>query len=422
MAETNPEALLISAVLRTNDHIKPFAAGITTDWFHTYGREWGYISRFVAKYRRTPELAKFRGHFPEFKIYKATDVESYIDDVRESHTRASLIENVNETIAQLKKGMTPAEIARQAASGLLTLEAQISQEASEADVIDDWEGIFQEAERRHQRVQETGTAGIPTGFNKLDDLTGGISPRDYWVIAARPNEGKTWMLIRMACAAIFADKVVQFNSLEQAKFQIAARAGAFIANYMGEEIFKAQDLVQGRNFDLIEYKRFVRKAREKLNGQFIVNDLPKGRLTPSMVAAQIERNKPDVVFIDYLALMIPGRDYNRVAELSSELRQVARGYEVPIVVANQINRAGGAKAGMPSIEDLAGSDEIGANADKLITNRVFTDHVVRSELAKHRDGPKGWWWNHFDVDSGVFAEITGNEAASIMDDDRYTDD
>src|SRR4029079_4315878 len=40
--------------------------------------------------------------------------------------------------------------------------------------------------------------GVPTNFNKLDEMTGGLQPGDLVILAARPSMGKTALALNMA--------------------------------------------------------------------------------------------------------------------------------------------------------------------------------------------------------------------------------
>jgi replicative DNA helicase len=299
------------------------------------------------------------------------------------------------------------------------LQVQSDGAKNETDIVEDWSLAYGEAARRYERRNEKGLAGVPTGFPTLDNLTGGVQEGDYWIVAARLGQGKTWTLIRMACTALYRGMVVQYDALEQSRAQIAMRSHSFLSSMYGRQVFRSMDLMHGKDFDLKAYRDFLNGLKDKMSGKFFVNDTSRGRLNPSMIAAQIERNKPNVVFIDYLTLMnTGGDDWKAIANLSAELKGIAMHYQVPIVAAAQINRMAIGND-VPRAEHLAGADAIGQDADCVVTMKQMSAHVVKMHLAKFRHGSDGQtWMNEFRPNSGKFDEISTDKAEEIMQDDK----
>ena len=413
------EGLLISAVLRQQDHRTPLMEGVEKDWFLTYFSEWEWIQNYINRHHKAPSKSLFKVTFPDFVIMKADDVEYCITEVKNSFLRRSLLTLIDFSVEKIKGGEEVRTIINDAQRTLMDLQVRSEGSRNECDVLDDWQHTYNEVARRYERVQERGMAGVPTGFASLDNLTGGPQAGDYWIVAARLGQGKTWTLIRMASSAIYKGMTVQYDALEQSRAQIAMRTHSFLSSAHAKSSFRSMDLMHGQNFDLKEYKEFLGNLKDEIKGKLIVNDTSRGRLNPSMIAAQIERNKPDIVFIDYLTLMnTGGDDYKAIANLSAEMKGIAMHYQVPIVAAAQLNRMaiGNDIAGA---EHLAGADAIGQDADCVITMKQMSAHVIKMKLAKFRHGSDGqMWFNEFRPNSGKFDEISGQEAEEIMDEDK----
>ena len=113
----------------------------------------------------------------------------------------------------------------------------------------------------------------------------------------------SWAMMRMATAAIMDGYAVQYNALEQTRADVSMRIHTFLSGSIGKELFRNLDLSQGRNFDLDSYKAFLKGMKDHVEGRLHVSDTSRGRVSPLTIAAQIERNRPDIVFIDYLTLM-----------------------------------------------------------------------------------------------------------------------
>lgn len=422
--KAHPELLLISAVLREKNMAALSAAGVNASWFHDYGRQWRWIERYTARYGHTPSTALFRGKWNE-RIIATNDLAYCIDELRHHHARQGMVEMLMEASDSLNDDDDPLKVLTKLHGTLVGLQSDVSGLGSESNIVSDWQEIFEDVVDRHERAERTGLSGIPTGFPTLDNLTGGPQPGHYWVVAARLGQGKTWTAIRMACAALYADHRVQFDALEQSRIQVAMRMHAFLSGHYGKEVFKAVDLMMGKNVNLPAYRKFLRGLDEKLSGALIINDTSRGKVNTLTIASQIERNSPSIVFIDYITLMggssgdTKAREqWQQVASLSAELKGLAMQYKVPIVAMAQINRMGIGNR-MPGVEHLSGSDAIGHDADAVVTMRKESDHVMRLKLAKYRHGADGHeWFSEFRPNTGHYEEISRDQADDIMNDDK----
>jgi len=73
------------------------------------------------------------------------------------------------------------------------------------------------------RTKKTIT-GIPTGFDKLDEMTSGFQPSDFVIIGARPSIGKTALALNMAAHIAFKHHIpTAFFSLEMSDVALAQR-------------------------------------------------------------------------------------------------------------------------------------------------------------------------------------------------------
>jgi replicative DNA helicase len=98
-------------------------------------------------------------------------------------------------------------------------------------------------------------------------------------------------------------------------------------------------------------------------------------------------------------------------------------YQVPIVTAAQLNRAGAGKRDIPGVENLAYGDSIGQDADAVIMLQQYSRSVHRVNLAKYRHGRDGiTFWTKFLPNDGEFSEITYDQAQDMKDKDDDRDD
>lgn len=409
-------------MIRQGDHITPAARGITSKFFHSYPDEWAWIERYVSTRKRAPSKGAFANRFPEFRLRKVDDVEEYCEEVRKSHVQTETTAAIQEIIQDLEDGSIDKAVKKMHSSAL-KIESQMGGMSGDADIIEHYEDVVDEAMRRVARTQEFGMAGLPTGFPTLDERLGGFQPGWVVIVAARLGQGKSWSLVRMACAAAFSGFNVQYDSLEQSRAEIAMRVHTFASSEYGRQTFRNTDLAQGKNFSPREYKEFLRGLKHDVKGKLHIADNSRGIITPLTIAAQIERNRPDGIFLDYLTLMENSTDdWRGVAKISGALKQIAQQYGVPIIAAAQLNRSAALGKDVPGTETLAESDNIGRDADAVITGRQLSKHIVAFKVAKFRHGRDGYtFYTKFLPNTGHFEEITFDEAQDVISDDKDKD-
>ncbi|MEA2404910.1 MAG: replicative helicase, partial [Thermoleophilaceae bacterium] len=83
--------------------------------------------------------------------------------------------------------------------------------------------------------------GTPSGFNEIDELTGGFQPGNLIVLAARPSMGKSALVTNMAeNAAVDFNKPVALFSLEMSETELAQRFIASQAKINGDDLRKGR--------------------------------------------------------------------------------------------------------------------------------------------------------------------------------------
>jgi replicative DNA helicase len=423
MSVSNAEALLISSVILKKDHVTPASKGLTAKFFHSYPNEWKWIERYIAKHRRTPSKQAFISKFPGFKIVKgADDVEHFCEEVRDGHATAELNNSIEEILTHIEDGDV-ATAARMMQSSALAVESALVGESYDSDIIENFQDTYDEVMRRVGRQSTLGQAGIPTGFPTLDERTGGPQPGQVWIMAARLGQGKTWSLARWACAAAFSGFNIQYDALEGTRPEIAMRIHTFASSEYGQQVFKNLDLSMGQNFSPREYKQFLIDLRNEVKGRMHIADTSRGPISPLSIAAQMERNKVDILFLDYITLMDGSSgeadDWRTIGKLSKSLKQIAQQYQTPIVAAAQLNREAANMKDLAGPDKLAESDSIGRDADAVITARQLSKHVMAMKLAKFRHGRDGYvWYCRFLPNTGHFEEITFDEAQEVIAEDK----
>lgn len=245
-------------------------------------------------------------------------------------------------------------------------------------------------------------SGIPTGFSKLDALTGGWQRSDLIVVAARPGMGKTALILSMARnMAVDFKKAIAIFSLEMSSAQLVMRLMS------GEARIPAEKLRKG-SLDDRDWTQFTARANTLVTAPLYIDDTPS--LSVFELRAKCRRLKEqyniECIMIDYIQLMTAGPDLrgNREQEISTisrSLKSLAKELNVPVIVLSQLNRGvetrGGTKR--PMLSDLRESGAIEQDAD--IVGFIYRPEYYKIEqfedgsdtqglgefmIAKHRNG------------------------------------
>lgn len=417
----NPEALLLSAVLRTGDVKAAIAQGITPDMFDAFYDEWLWVSQHHGRHGKAPTKSAFQQKFPEAQLYRVDDVIVAAADVRRQHAERSLSKVMDQAIDMMVKGQIEPAM-KKLQTDLLVIQSQVMEPTdNDYDLATSWQATYEEVKKRVARVSTMGRAGIPTGFHGLDQATGGLQPGWMTIVGARLGAGKTWTMVQMAAEAALAGYQVCYYSLEQSRHQIAQRSHAiFSRRYWPGGTFRPMDLMRGTGFNLASYREFLAELPEIVPGSLTINDASRGRIGPMQVASDVEREGYDIVFIDYLTLMKMQGDggYVSIGQLSSSVQQIGQRYEIPMVAASQLNRSA-ANSEAPGAETLTGADSIGHDADMLLTIAKKSKSVRLMTQLKFRHGPDGGkWFIRWQPNDGIIEECTGDEAGELIERDN----
>ncbi|HPJ19114.1 MAG TPA: DnaB-like helicase C-terminal domain-containing protein [Actinomycetota bacterium] len=246
---------------------------------------------------------------------------------------------------------------------------------------------------------------IPVPDATLQGLTGGIGPGQFWVIAARLKQGKTWELARYAISACKAGWEVVFISLEMTKHQIAERFHALILGSWHEPSEPAQ-------------RREAVSAWFTQHGSKLVlldrTDHPM--LSPATVGTYCRPNR--LVIVDYISLMSPSgkssdSGWETMQGISRELRRVTLASGGSLLTAAQLNREGNKK---PDLIHVAETDSIARDADVvMILQRKSDAAATEHTLAANRHGSAGdRWWTNFNPTVLDFKPITHHQYSNAV--------
>jgi replicative DNA helicase len=284
--------------------------------------------------------------------------------------------------------------------------------------------------------------GLRTGFTDLDEVTAGLQPSDFIILAARPSMGKTALALNIAQNVALrgagkdeAPKRVAFFSLEMSRDQLVQRmicteadletgelrprreeekqhalpaegSTAEECKACAEESKAAAEETQKQKQQVLDR---IWMASDKLAGSSIYIDDTPG-LTIQEMRGKARRLKAkgglDLIVIDYLQLMqAPDRRNNsenrqhEVSEISRGLKALARELNVPVLALSQLSRSVETRqVKKPMLSDLRESGSLEQDADIVMflyredyykNAGASPVHLTELIIAKHRNGPTG---------------------------------
>lgn len=239
---------------------------------------------------------------------------------------------------------------------------------------------------------------IPTGFYDLDALLGGLHPRDFLVLAARPGMGKTSLALALARFAVEHHVPTGFFSLEMGRDQVCLRLAAM------ETRLNVHALRLG-HVDEDDW-RYAQEAAERISAlPLYVDDSPTLAINDLRIRAKRMQHQYGcrLFMVDYLQLIGGStnsqRRYNReqeVAEVSRMFKAIAKETNAPVLVLSQLNRLVEHRKGQrPQLSDLRESGQIEQDADIVMflyhddEPGAMDEEVTEVIVAKHRNGPMG---------------------------------
>ena len=226
--------------------------------------------------------------------------------------------------------------------------------------------------------------GIPTGFSKLDEFTGGLKKGEMFVLAARPSIGKTTLGLNIISNIAMGPKprAVAFFSLEMTEQQIARRLLCTKAS-VSESSFWDHTFLPG------DLTKLTAAADEISNAKIWID--PTGGLSIAELRAKARRlvsqHHIEAIVIDYLQLMTADdRNESRqqeVSKISGGIKKLAKDLNIPVLVLAQLNREIDKNASpnaRPKLAHLRESGAIEQDADIMAFLHRNRDDLKKSNV------------------------------------------
>ena len=251
-------------------------------------------------------------------------------------------------------------------------------------------GLCDELEER--MANPTGIRGVPTGFDKLDETTGGFMPGEIVIVSGWTGRGKSTLVTQWALHTARIGIPTIIYSLEMKDAGIADRVASSIS---GVEHWK------------IKQGRLTPGERVKLLESFgDYYDLPfwhdfVGGMTAKQICARAHADKAikgvGMIVVDHIGKLRsePGVRYGsreqEVSAMSGEFDNLADELGIPVVMVSQMNRpftpTGDVEEPLPSIHKLRESGRLEQDADVILfTHRPNIRSVKEARITSGNNG------------------------------------
>ena len=329
----------------------------------------------------------------------AGNVRHYAEIVRNHALMRRLLQTTYEIQASvLQHEAPPRELVERAEKSML----EVAHDDRQKDFRSVSEILHVEIPKMERLSREkTALTGTPSGFERLDEITGGFQPGNLIILAARPSMGKSALVTNIAeNAALTYNRPVALFSLEMSEAELAQRFIASQARVKGDQLRKGQ---------AERHWAKILDATERLDSAplYVDDSSDIGMLEVRAKARRLHQQEQargglGLIIVDYLQLLrADGRIESRVqqvGEMSRGLKILARELEVPVIALSQLSRSVESRTDKkPILSDLRESGQIEQDADLVMF--IYRDEYYDKEseregeadivIAKHRNGALG---------------------------------
>jgi replicative DNA helicase len=258
------------------------------------------------------------------------------------------------------------------------------------------------------RSGNPGITGVPSGWPYLDEMTSGFKPGDFVAFIARPELGKTYLMLQAAHKAWQAGYFTLFVSMEMPLLAIVNRlfgvATQINPNYIKRGMLstaaygRLQDYVSG----LVGGDQFM-----FYSGAF--------NKSVSAIEVLVQELQPDIVFIDGAYILRPNSSneragrYERIAQTFDELAEMRLRLPIPLIVSSQFGRGAGRAGKSGSLENIAFTDAVGHHCTIIMSIKEGKTPHQRDrriiEILKGREGERGVFTVHYTFAPVKFEQV-----------------
>ena len=407
------EQVFISKILTENVISKVLEENLPEDVFEHYTHEWDWIKEQFRLHGAAPPLDIFQKQWPDFVILNNdSPISYYVSELRKKRITTILQESMHKQ-AELFKANECGKALEVAKHAVILAEAE-TRPSQDINLI---ENTKQRDKEYREITCNEGITGLPFPWACLNEKTLGIHAGEIFLIAARNKVGKSWLLIQMALHLWRLKHSILIISKEMSSKQMVRRADAINARL-------AYSRFRSGQLHLDEAERWEKKLKEmdESDNLFMVVGDNESTGGVSSIEAKVQTYNPDVLYIDGLYLLADDKKakspWERLSNISYDLKRLAQRANLPIVVTHQFNLQGLADKGD---ENTLKNGDISLAYDGVMGLYSSPEMVLNKErhikLLKNREGEEVEFTIEWDLDLMKFDVY--KEGGDYVDPTRY---
>lgn len=294
----------------------------------------------------------------------------------------------------------------------------------EEDVVQDVDAYIQQLKEKRENPEKY--QGIPTGYKKIDQATGGWQPGEFSLVLGRPGMGKSILLLNFGYNAYKYGYNIIYVTIEMPLIQQRSRFTSLVTRVAYNKI-KTPDLMSDEELELIERK--MKKLKEDHSNFYWIIDAPQNcncQFIDSRITAfeNISGKRADLLIIDPIYLMTPSdrKSDDPVGVISWDLKLLARSRSIPIIGASQFNRESHKRhlhgKDVDSM-DAAFTDKLGHNVDNMM-GITGDDETACLDFPKTRDSrvSKLFFIKKFDIMRFEYDSRVDETSSTVVEKDK----
>lgn len=331
-----------------------------------------WIASYSSKYGEVPTLSRLEEQFADFIPIEFGDDFSLNDIADETVERKKLTFFVSEMSRVIDKTRIENKI----------IDTDIYSIMRTVTIADDDDIVYSTYDRS-KYGKRAHTKAIPFFAGILNKAMGDLHAGDYCLVVARLGVGKSLITQWQAREWMLSGMKVLFVSQEMLANEIFARIDGMVGS------FNPLSLRSGVTDEIGVKLQVAQMTAKSGSGEIFA---PKGLRSPEQIAMAAKFFAVDTVVVDGVYQLAPDLmhappvRWERITEVSGQLKQMAQTIRLPLLATTQIKRTGKAEAFTP--EDIAFADALGQDADQIIALEKDPVRPTRltAQLIKNRYG------------------------------------